>query len=811
MSIKIALVGNPNSGKTTLFNALTGSNQYVGNWPGVTVEKKEGRIKWNKEVILTDLPGVYSLSPYTPEEIVARNYLVEEHPSAIINIVDGTNLERNLYLTTQLLDFGIPMVIAVNFMDIVAKRGIKLNLKKVSDELGCKVIEISALKNKGIKEVALEAIEVSAKKSPMKRDIFSPKVESALGKIERIISHGYIEENELRWMSVKLFERDEEICAHIDLNEKAKEEIEATINEVEAEFDDDSIGVLTSERYDYVTKIVDKRMPGKEKMSVSDKIDRIVTNRWLAIPIFALVMFGVYYLAIGSIGDWTVGFMNDKLFGEWIVPGATSLLEGWGVADWLVGLIADGAIGGVGAVLGFVPQMLILFLLLSLLEDCGYMSRVAFIMDRLFRRFGLSGKSFIPMLIASGCGVPGIMASRTIEQQNDRKITIMTTGFIPCGAKMPIVSFIAGSLFRAGLEPMVASGEIKAFVPGLVAALVSTSAWFIGVGAVITSGIILKKFKAFAGHPSPFVMELPEYHAPAPINILKTTWERGWSFIKRAGTVILLASVLIWIANNVSLEPSEPSEYSQLEDGTIISAEDGAPSAVHAHAIYDEEGKIIGFEVVEHEGMHFIEEGCTSKSILQVVGECVSIVFKPLGFGDSWEASVATILGLVAKEEVVGAIGSLAGTTDDALGDMEAEDDPETEENEAEIAKGNLSRAADEFFDGSFLKGFSFMIFNLLCAPCFAAIGAIKNEMNNRKWTIATISYMTGFAYAMSLIVYQIGKLFRWGSFSVWTVIAFVLLAVFLYLLFKPARLSLINIVKKIFTKKEKSADKISA
>lgn len=788
MSIKIALVGNPNSGKTTLFNALTGSNQYVGNWPGVTVEKKEGKIKWNKEVILTDLPGVYSLSPYTPEEIVARNYLVDEHPSAIINIVDGTNLERNLYLTTQLLDFGIPMVIAINFMDVVKKRGITLNLKKIEEGIGCRVVEISALKGEGIKDVALEAIKVSSTAKVEKREVFSKKTEEAICKIESLISSGYIEERELRWLGVKLFERDEEILAHIDLNDKIKYEINEIIEEVEAHFDDDSEGILTNERYEYVTKIVDKKIAGKEKMSISDKIDRIVTNRWLALPIFALVMFSVYFLAIGTIGDWTVGFMNDTLFGEWIVPGVTSLLEGWGVADWMVGLIADGAIGGVGAVLGFVPQMLILFLLLSLLEDCGYMARVAFIMDRLFRRFGLSGKSFIPMLIASGCGVPGIMASRTIEQQNDRKITIMTTGFIPCSAKMPIVGFIAGYLFGGGWR----------------GALVSTGAYFIGIGAVICSGIILKKFKAFAGHPSPFVMELPEYHTPAPVNILKNTWERGWSFIKRAGTVILLASILIWVGQNVSLEPSQSSDFSANEDGTIIMDEENTPSsAVHAHPVYDEEGKITGWEVTDHEGLHFIEEGCSSKSILQVLGECVSLVFKPLGFGDSWEASVATILGLVAKEEVVGAIGALAGTTDDALGDMEVEDDPTTEENEAEIAQSNLERAADVFFDGSWLKGMSFLIFNLLCAPCFAAIGAIKREMNNRKWTWATLGYMTGLAYAASLVVYQIGILFRWGSFSVWTVLAFIVLAVFLYLLFKPTKFSLAGKMKKLFERVE--------
>ena len=774
MSIKIALVGNPNSGKTTLFNALTGSNQYVGNWPGVTVEKKEGKIKWNKEVILTDLPGVYSLSPYTPEEIVARNYLVDEHPSAIINIVDGTNLERNLYLTTQLLDFGIPMVIAINFMDVVRKRGIKINLDKLGRELGCKVVEISALKGDGIEDVAKEAIRISKGEATFRRNIFSQTVENALRRIQDIISKGYIEENELRWLSVKLFERDEEILSHLDVNEKTKAQIEAIIADVEKKLDDDSDGIIISERYDYVTSIVDKKMPGKEKMSVSDKIDKIVTNRWLAIPIFALVMFSVYLLAIGTIGAWVTDFMNDTLFGEWIVPGVTTLLSRWGIQEWLVGLIADGAIGGVGAVLGFVPQMLILFLLLSLLEDCGYMSRIAFIMDRVFRRFGLSGKSFIPMLIASGCGVPGIMASRTIEQQNDRKITIMTTGFIPCSAKMPIVGFVAGSIFGSGIR----------------GAIVATSAYFIGIGAVICSGIILKKFKAFAGHPSPFVMELPEYHVPAPKNVFKSTFDRGWSFIKRAGTVILLASVLIWIGQNISIESTK--------NAVVIDSEtDEAVEGTHAHAIYGEpqevldkdgnpvideetgevvmEAPIIDYEPAQHTGIHFIKEGCPSKSVLEMIGEGLAVLFKPVGFGDSWEASVATILGLVAKEEVVGALGTMS--------------------------EGGLETAGDEFFNNSWLKGMSFMIFNLLCAPCFAAIGAIKNEMNSKRWTWATLGYMTGLAYAVSLITYQFGMLFKWHVFSFWTVIAIILFVAFFYFLFKPAKFSLLNIFKNLWNK----------
>ncbi len=765
MSIKIALVGNPNSGKTTLFNALTGSNQYVGNWPGVTVEKKEGKIKWNKEVILTDLPGVYSLSPYTPEEIVARNYLVDEHPSAIINIVDGTNLERNLYLTTQLLDFGIPMVIAINFMDVVRKRGTKLNLNKIARELGCPVVEISALKGDGIEEVAKEAINASTKKSTLKKDIFSKKVESALEKIQGLISNAYIEESELRWLSVKLFERDEEISTHIDLNDGVKEKIEAIIKEVENHFDDDSEGIIINERYDYVTLIVDKKVSGREKSSASDKIDRIVTNRYLAIPIFALLMFCVYFISIGTIGQWATDFMNDTLFGTWVVPGVTSLLEGWGIDPWLVGLIADGAIGGVGAVLGFVPQMLILFLLLSLLEDCGYMSRIAFIMDRVFRRFGLSGKSFIPMLIASGCGVPGIMASRTIEQQNDRKITIMTTGFIPCSAKMPIVGFIAGYIFGGGWR----------------GALVSTGAYFIGIGAVICSGIILKKFKAFWGHPSPFVMELPEYHVPAPKNVLKSTWDRGWSFIKRAGTVILLASVLIWVGQNVTIENTSDKEVVVLDSqGQIVTDEDGKPikeQQKHVHVIENEDGTISTIEE-SHNGIYFIKDGCDSKSILQELGEFISIAFKPLGFGESWETSVATILGLVAKEEVVGALGTMA--------------------------EGGLDSAGEEFFGNSWLKGFSFMIFNLLCAPCFAAIGAIKNEMNSRRWTWLTLGYMTGLAYATSLITYQFGMLFKYGEFGFFTVVAIILLVAFLYFLLKPTRFSLIGLIKKLFKKESK-------
>ena len=804
MSIKIALVGNPNSGKTTLFNALTGANQYVGNWPGVTVEKKEGKIKWQKDVTLTDLPGIYSLSPYTPEEIVTRNYLVDEKPDAIINIVDGTNLERNLYLTTQLLDFGIPTVIAINFMDIVKKRGIVLDLKKVSRALGCKIVEISARKGTGVKGIALEAIAISGKKIEKKTDIFSQDVENALNSIEEIISSNDILESQKRWFAVKLFERDFEVAKHLQISEKSKTEIESYIKAVEEKYDDDCEGILTNERYDYVTKIVNKKIVGKEKMSISDKIDKIVTNRFLAIPIFALVMFGVYFIAMGFGGFGVEGFFTDASLGgntigwvevifEWISNGVTSALESWNTPAWLVSLIVDGAISGVGGVLSFVPQMLILFLFLTLLEECGYMSRVAFVFDRIFRRFGLSGKSIIPMFVATGCAVPGIMASRTIDQQNDRKLTIMTTGFIPCGAKMPIVFFLSGSV----LSGMFGGGALGG-------ALVAVSAYLIGIAAVICSGIILKKFKAFAGNPSPFVMELPEYHAPAPLSVLRTTFERGWSFIKRAGTVILLASIVIWALSNITIE-------STLEDKTI-SKDDNGKFETEWVAIEDEEGNIIGreevpvydqvkhyhyytseetiteneeeititridkIEAVEHEGLYFMQDGCNCKSILQVLGEGLSVIFKPLGFGDSWETSVATVLGLVAKEEVVGALETMAG-----------DEDP-----------------SEIFFNGSYLVAYSFLIFNLLCAPCFAAIGAIKREMNNRKWTWATLGWMTGLAYVASLVTYQLGMLFRWGSFGFGTIVAFICLAVFLYFLFKPARFSLLGTCKKLFKKENK-------
>lgn len=709
MNITIALAGNPNSGKTTMFNALTGANQYVGNWPGVTVEKKEGKVKKYDNVTITDLPGIYSLSPYTLEEVVARNYLIGERPDAILNIVDGTNLERNLYLTTQLMELGIPVVIAINMMDVVRRNGDIIDIEKLSKKIGCKIVEISALKGDGIIEAAEAAIEAAKIGKVIPRHIFSGTVEHAIAHIEEATVHSLPEEQQ-RWYAIKIFERDYKLLEDFSLEKSKLEHIEADIVAVEEELDDDAEAIITNERYVYVTNIVRQCYVKKNagKLSTSDKIDRILTNRILALPIFAAIMWFVYTISIGTIGDWTVGFMNDVLFGEWIIPGATDLLVNAGCADWLTSLIADGILSGVGAVLGFVPQMLILFIMLSLLEDCGYMSRVAFIMDRLFRKFGLSGKSFIPMLIASGCGVPGIMASRTIEQDRDRKITIMTTGFIPCSAKMPIVGLIAGALFGGS-------------------AWVATAAYFIGIGAVVVSGIILKKTKLFAGDPAPFVMELPAYHAPVASNVFRTTWDRGWSFIKRAGTVILAASILIWIFNSISFEG----------------------------------------------GLHFINGDETS--VLNIIGSAIATIFKPLGFG-TWQAAVATILGLVAKEEVVGVFGSLTSMADADLAFELVEAD--------ESAK--LALVGYEIFAGNKLAGFSFMIFNLLCAPCFAAMGAIKREMNNWKWSVGAIAYMCVFAYAISLIVFQIGTLISGGVFTVATAIAFVVLAALIWLLVRP-------------------------
>ncbi len=711
MNLKIALAGNPNSGKTTLFNLLTGSNQFVGNWPGVTVEKKEGKLKKQEEVIVTDLPGIYSLSPYTLEEVVARNYLINEHPDVILNIVDGTNLERNLYLTTQLAELGIPVVVAINMMDIVRKNGDSINTEELSRAIRCPIVEISALKGTGVQEATDAAIAAAKTGKVTARHIFSGEVEHTLAHIEEAVIHDMPAEQQ-RWYAVKIFERDSKVIEDLNIDEKILKHIEEDIKATELVFDDDAESIIVNERYNYITSIIkgsyEKKNAGA--LSVSDKIDKVVTNRFLAIPIFVFVMWLVYKISIGTIGDWTVGFMNDTLFGEWVVPAVSAGLEAVGCAPWLNSLISDGIVGGVGAVLGFVPQMLILFLMLSLLEDCGYMARVAFIMDRIFRKFGLSGKSFIPMLIASGCGVPGIMASRTIENERDRRMTILTTGFIPCGAKMPIVGLVASALFGNS-------------------AWVATTAYFIGVAAVIVSGIMLKKTKPFAGEPAPFVMELPPYHTPIGSNVLRATWERGWSFIKRAGTVILLASVIIWVLNSLSFQG----------------------------------------------GFHYIGEG-DEQSILNAVGSAIALLFKPLGFGN-WQAAVATVLGLVAKEEVVGVFGSLSSMADADLAFSLVEE-----------GSTKLSLIGAEIFDGSKLAAYSFMIFNLLCAPCFAAMGAIRREMNNWKWTAFAIGYMCVFAYAISLIVYQVGCAFTGNINIVGLTVALLVLAVILYMLFRPYR-----------------------
>ena len=719
MQIRIALAGNPNSGKTTLFNTLTGSNQYVGNWPGVTVEKKEGKLKKYEDIILTDLPGVYSLSPYTLEEVVARNYLIEERPDAILNIVDGTNLERNLYLTTQLMEIGIPVVVAINMMDIVRKLGDKIDTELLGKRLRCPVIEISALKGDGIEEAAELAIKAARKGRAVPQHIFSGTVEHAIAHIEEAAIHN-MPEDQQRFFAVKLFERDRHVLCKLKLEDKIVEHMENDIKAVEQEFDDDAEAVIINERYLYIDKILKGCYVKKSigRLTITDKIDRIVTNRVLAIPIFILAMLLVYMVSIGTVGNWTVTFMNDGLFGSfaecakagdlptfmsnWVsVPELldTFLLDGAGnpvIAHWLYSLIMDGIVAGVGAILGFVPQMLILFLLLSLLEDCGYMARVAFIMDRLFRKFGLSGKSFIPMLVGTGCSVPGIMASRTIESDRDRKITIMTTSFIPCGAKMPVVGLIASSLFGGS-------------------AWVATAAYFLGVSAVVVSGVLLKKLKAFAGDPAPFVMELPSYHAPVPKNFLRATWERGWSFIKRAGTVIFAASVIIWVLNSLSFEG----------------------------------------------GFHYIDEGVGGASILEMVGSAIALIFTPLGFGN-WQSAVATIMGLMAKEEVVSVLEELAAMS------------------------GEGATVADAIFGGSGLAGFSFLVFNLLCAPCFAAMGAIKREMNNWKWTAFAIGYMCAFAYAVSLIIYQFGLLFTGNVNVVGLIFAVLSLAFLVYMVVRP-------------------------
>ncbi len=722
MAITIALAGNPNCGKTTMFNDLTGSNQFVGNWPGVTVEKKEGRLKGHKDVIITDLPGIYSLSPYTLEEVVTRNYLIGEHPDVILNLVDGSNIERNLYLTTQLTEMGIPVVIALNMMDIVRKNGDVIDTKKLSDLLGCQVVETSAVKNEGSMEAAEAAVTMARQGGrTIPQHVFSKPVEDALDKMGEIAGRFISGENK-RWYAVKLFERDEKVLESLKLPRETLSELERVISACEKELDDDSESIITNERYNAIAKMVKACVKKKRSgMTTSDKIDRIVTNRFLALPIFAVVMFFVYYISVSTVGDILTGFTNDTLFGEWISPAVESFLVGIGCADWLTGLIVEGIVGGVGAVLGFVPQMLVLFLMLCALEDCGYMARIAFIMDRIFRRFGLSGKSFIPMLIGSGCGVPGIMASRTIEQDRDRKMTIMTTTFIPCGAKMPIVALIAGALFGG-------------------AWWVAPSAYFIGVAAIILSGIILKKTKMFAGDPAPFVMELPQYHLPTAKNVLRGTWERGSSFIKKAGTVILLSSIFVWFTSSFGFV-------------------DGA------------------FGMVDD----------IDASVLAAIGSVVAPVFAPLGFGN-WQTAVATVLGLVAKEEVVGALGTIYAVAGDALELVE------------EGAFGELGAIAQHF---TALSAYSFLVFNLLCAPCFAAIGAIKREMNNAKWTWFAIGYQTVFAYTMSFMLYQFGLLFTGAAgFSVGTAIAAAVLAVYLWLLFrkgygeKPTRLRAVDTVK---------------
>lgn len=710
MEIKIALAGNPNSGKTTLFNNLTGSRQRVGNWPGVTVEKKEGTLKGHNEVTIQDLPGIYSLSPYSLEEVVSRNYLVKEKPDAILNIVDGTNIERNLYLTTQLLELGIPMVVAVNMMDLVERNGDKIDISKLSQELDCPVIEISALKGKGTKEAALKAVEVAKSHHAAKiSQTYTKDIETTLKKIETVIEN-QVNHTMLRWYAVKVFERDERIDEFIKLDTAQKSQIEPWIQSVEEKIDDDSESIITSQRYDFITKIVAhavKKKGSKHELSISDKIDRIVTNRILALPIFVLIMYCVYTIAMGgtaiSIGTMGTDWANDVLFGEIVPNFFEGILTSLHVNDVLSGLIMDGIVGGVGAVLGFVPQILVLFLLLSIMEDVGYMSRVAFIMDRIFRRFGLSGKSFIPMLVATGCGVPGIMASRTIEQDRDRKMTIMTTGFIPCGAKMPIIGLFAGAVFGGS-------------------SLVATSAFVIGIAAVVISGIMLKKFKAFAGEPAPFVMELPAYHLPSAGNVLRATWERGWSFIKRAGTIILLSSIILWFLQGFGFTDGQ---FGMVEDNNT--------------------------------------------SLLASLGSAIAWIFAPLGWvGDmAWKATVATFTGLIAKEEVVNTFGVLYNFS-------------EVSEEGNEI----WTLIAHDFTP---IAAYSFMIFNLLCAPCFAAMGAIRREMNNKTWTVASIAYMCVFAYVSSLIVYQLGGLLLGEvSFGFWTIIALALLILILYLLFRP-------------------------
>ena len=708
MGVKIALAGNPNSGKTTLFNALTGSNQFVGNWPGVTVEKKEGKWKEDKEVVIMDLPGIYSLSPYTLEEVVARNYLITERPDAILNIVDGTNLERNLYLTTQLLELGIPVVMAINMMDIVRKNGDEINTKKLAEKLGCEVVTISALKGDGIKDAASRAVKHAGQKAGQESvHEFAPEVENYLNEIEGRLGYE-IPEEQKRFYAIKLFERDDKIKDAM----KNAPDVEDIIARAEKEMDDDAESIITNERYSFIGSIIGDCLKKNktQELTTSDKIDRIVTNRWLALPIFAAVMWLVYYVSVTTVGSILTDWTNDTLFGEWIIPAAQSFFEGIGCADWLTGLIVDGVISGVGAVLGFVPQMLVLFIFLAFLESCGYMARIAFIMDRIFRKFGLSGKSFIPMLIGTGCGVPGVMASRTIENDRDRKMTVMTTTFIPCGAKLPIIALIAGALFDG-------------------ASWVAPSAYFVGIAAIICSGIILKKTKMFAGDPAPFVMELPAYHMPTVGNVLRSMWERGWSFIKKAGTIITLSTIIVWFLLNFGWTDA-------------------------------------GFGMLNFDGLEGAAmEAAQAQCILAKIGNLIAWIFAPLGWGN-WKMTVAAITGLVAKENVVGTFGQLFGFA-------------EVAEDGQEIW-GTLANSMSQ------IAAYSFLVFNLLCAPCFAAMGAIKREMNNAKWFWFAIGYQCLLAYLVALCIFQFGTLFTGGGFGIGTVAAIVILIGFLYMLFRP-------------------------
>ena len=701
MAIKIALAGNPNCGKTTLFNALTGANQYVGNWPGVTVEKKEGKLKGHKDVVIMDLPGIYSLSPYTLEEVVARNYLIGERPDAIINIIDGTNIERNLYLTTQIIELGIPVIMAVNMMDLVTKNGDQINIKALGDALGCEVVEISALKGTGVTKAAEKAVAAAQQKKAVNRvHAFSADVENCISTVEDKLG-STVAEAQKRFFAIKLIERDSKISDQLS----AVPDVSAEISALEEKMDDDTESIITNERYTYITSIIGKcvkKATGKEKLTTSDKIDKIVTNRFAALPIFALIMFVVYYVSVTTVGAFLTDWTNDTLFGEWIIPGAQSFFDNIGCAAWLSGLIVDGIISGVGAVLGFVPQMLVLFIFLAFLEGCGYMARVAFIMDRIFRKFGLSGKSFIPMLIGTGCGVPGVMASRTIENERDRRMTIMTTTFIPCGAKLPIIALIAGAFFDN-------------------AGWVSWSAYFVGIAAIICSGIILKKTKMFSGEPAPFVMELPSYHLPTVGSVLRSMWERGWSFIKKAGTIILLSTIVVWFTT-----------YFGVVDGSF---------------------RMLSDEEIDY-------------SILAAIGKGISWIFIPLGWGD-WKSAVAAVTGLVAKENVVGTFGIL-------------------------FHYGEVGEAGEEIWANlsanmTAIAAYSYLVFNLLCAPCFAAMGAIKREMNNAKWFWFAIGYQCGLAYLVSLCIFQIGGLFTGAAtFGFWTIVAIAIIIGFIYMLVRP-------------------------